>query len=103
MDVFTLPSRREGFPRVILEAMLMGLPVVACNVAGPLEQVVHGETGYLYDAGEVESLSGFLARLADSSDLRMRMGARSREVVLEKFSIEAYVKGVEKKFGEVLN
>jgi glycosyltransferase involved in cell wall biosynthesis len=102
MDVFVLPSRREGFPRVILEAMLMNLPVVACSVAGPLEQVVHGETGYLYDAGDVENLSGFLAHLADSSDLRMRMGARSREVVLEKFSMQAYINGVERVFAEVL-
>ncbi len=101
-DIFVLPSKREGLPRVILEAMLMGLPVVACNVAGPFEQVVHGDTGYLYKNGDVGELAGYLHKLVSSPALRQEMGGAGRQRVMKKFSIEAYVKGVAAVFEEVL-
>lgn len=101
-DIFVLPSKREGLPRVILEAMLMGLPVVACDVAGPSEQVVHEKTGYLYKNGDVGELASYLHKLVSSPALRQEMGGAGRERVLKEFSIEACVKGVEAVFREVL-
>ena len=101
-DIFVLPSKREGLPRVILEAMLMGLPVVACDVAGPSEQVVHGETGYLYKNGDTVELADYLQKLVSSAALRQEMGGAGRQRVLKEFSIDAYVKGVEAVFREVL-
>lgn len=101
-DIFVLPSKREGLPRVILEAMLMGLPVVACNVAGPSEQVVHGKTGYLYKNGDTVELAGYLQRLVSSAALRQEMGGAGRQRVKREFSIESYVKSVEAVFREVL-
>ena len=51
-DIFTLPSRFEGLPMSVIEAMLTGLPVVATNVRGPAEQVVDGVTGLSVPAGD---------------------------------------------------
>src|ERR1700761_8285715 len=56
-DIFTLPSRFEGLPMSVIEAMLAGLPVVATNVRGPDEQVVDGETGLKVPPGDASALA----------------------------------------------
>ncbi len=60
-DIFTLPSRFEGLPMSVIEAMLTGLPVVATGVRGPAEQVVDGVTGLTVPAGD-RGRPGFGAR-----------------------------------------
>ena len=74
-DVFTLPSRREGMPRSIIEAMMTGLPVVASDIRGSREEVVDGQTGYLVPVDDAPALARALARLIADADLRHRMGA----------------------------
>lgn len=95
MDIFVLASSKEGLPRVILEAMLLGKPVVAARAIGSSELVADGDTGTLYDHGDVAALAAHLARLAADPALRQRLGVRGRERVLKEFSIERYVAGVE--------
>ncbi len=73
-DIFTLPSRFEGLPMSVIEAMLTGLPVVATNVRGPAEQVVDGVTGLSVPPGDAPALGAALGRLARDPDLRARMG-----------------------------
>ncbi|MGA2192406.1 MAG: glycosyltransferase, partial [Nitrospirota bacterium] len=102
MDIFVLPSKREGLPRVILEAMLLGKPVVACRIPGPTEQVVHGVNGYLYEVGDTGALAEYISGLASSTALRERMGAAGRRTALEKFSMDAYVRGVSRILDETL-
>jgi len=102
MDIFVLSSENEGLPRVILEAMLMAKPVVACNVTGSSELVIDGETGFLVSVKDPDALAAAMSRLIASSELRNTMGAMGRERVLEKFSMEAYITGVSKIFEEVL-
>ena len=63
-DIFTLPSRFEGLPMSVIEAMLTGLPVVATDVRGPAEQVVDGVTGLSVPAGDAAALGAALVRLA---------------------------------------
>lgn len=84
-DVFCLPSHFEGLPMSVIEAMLTGLPVVATDIRGPREQVVHGETGYLVPPMQVAPLAAALARLAADPALRGRMGAAGRARALERF------------------
>jgi len=96
MDVFVLSSPSEGLPRVILEAMLLEKPVVASNVTGSKEVVVHGETGYLYDYGDIHSLAALLADVLRNSEKRQSFGAAGRRRASADFSIEAYVAGVTK-------
>ncbi|MBI5195240.1 MAG: glycosyltransferase family 4 protein [Nitrospirae bacterium] len=102
MDLFILPSEREGFPRVILEAMLMGKPVIASRIAGPLELVVDGRTGFLYNTGDTKALSGYITELVSEPSLRKFLGGAGRKRVIENFSIEKYAGEVENIITEVL-
>jgi glycosyltransferase involved in cell wall biosynthesis len=84
-DIFTLPSRFEGLPMSIIEAMLTGLPVVASNVRGPAEQVVDGLTGLSIPPGDPAALASALGRLAGDPDLRARMGQAGRQRALDHY------------------
>ncbi len=77
-DIFTLPSRFEGLPMSVIEAMLTGLPVVATDVRGPDEQVQHEVTGLKVAAGDAAALGSALARLARDPAARARMGEAGR-------------------------
>jgi len=77
-DLFCLPSHFEGLPMSIIEAMLTGLPVVATDIRGPREQVLHGETGLLVPPMQSAPLAAALSRLAGEVSLRRRMGEAGR-------------------------
>ncbi len=91
-DIFALPSHFEGLPMSVIEAMLVGLPVVASNIRGPREQVVHGETGLLVPPATVAPLAEALCRLAADPALRARMGQAGRRRAVELYD-EARVVG----------
>ncbi|QIK75239.1 glycosyltransferase family 4 protein [Nocardioides piscis] len=76
-DVFVLSSRWEGFPLVVVDAMLRGLPVVRTAVSGK-EQVVHGETGFLVQPDDAVALAARLKELASSSKTRKEFGEAGR-------------------------
>jgi glycosyltransferase involved in cell wall biosynthesis len=84
-DLFTLPSRFEGLPMSVIEAMLTGLPVVASNVRGPAEQVIDDVTGIAVPPGDPAALAAALARLARDPDLRARMGQAGRQRALDRY------------------
>lgn len=77
-DIFTLPSHREGMPRSVIEAMLTGLPVVATDIRGTREEVVHGDTGFLVPVRDPGRLADALNRLVGNLALRQTMGAAGR-------------------------
>lgn len=82
-DLYTLPSRMEGFPNTILEAMSFGLPIVAsdaCNVA----EVIEDECGFV--TSTQDELEASIKRLVHDEGLKHRMGARARELAGEEFS-----------------
>lgn len=85
MDVFCLPSYREGMPRSIIEAMMMGLPVVATNIRGSREEVADGETGLLVPTHSAAALVQALVRLITDMDLSRRMGKSGRQRALELY------------------
>lgn len=101
-DVFVLTSEREGFPRVILESMLMGKPVVASKIPGVLSLVVDGETGFLVPPKNPQGFTEKISLLIKDPQLRKKLGEQGRKRILKNFSIEKYVEGVEKVFAEVL-
>lgn len=88
LDVYVSPSRKEGLPLAPLEAMALGLPVVATRVPGHLDVVAAGETGLLAEPGDSESLAAAIARLLDDPDLRKRMGQAGLKRVKEQFTVE---------------
>lgn len=90
-DVVATPSvptrdgRREGIPVVLMEAMGSGVPVVASDLSGIPELVRHGETGLLAPPGDAAALADCLARYAADPQLRRRLGAAGRRIVLDQF------------------
>lgn len=88
-DLFVFPSRDEGMPNAVLEAMAAGLPVMGTRIAGNRDLIVDGETGLMVEADDAEGLCRGLDRLVTDSELRMRMGAQGRRRVLEHFSWRA--------------
>jgi len=80
-DVFVCTSRVESFPRVILEAMAFGLPVVSTRVFGVVEQVREGVNAMLYEPGDVNTLASHLTQTIADDELRDRMSANSPHVL----------------------
>jgi glycosyltransferase involved in cell wall biosynthesis len=85
MDIFCLPSYREGMPRSIIEAMMMGLPVVATNIRGAREEVIPEETGLLVPVRDADALVHALKRLLFDEALCQRMGTAGRQRAIELY------------------
>lgn len=85
-DVFCLPSYREGLPMTIIEAAACGVPSVASKIYGVTDAVVDGETGLLFQAGDVDGLIRCLSRLIDDVPLRKQMGQAARQHAISNFS-----------------
>lgn len=87
-DVLALPTYREGFPNVVLEASAMQLPVVATAVPGCTDAVDDDITGTLVPPGDATALEEAIARYLDDPDLRHTHGSSGRARVLEEFRQE---------------
>lgn len=85
MNIFALPSYREGVPRTLMEASSMGLPVVASNIRGCREVVRASESGLLCEPRDVPSLVDALTRLVADPKLRARFGAAGTRHIAEHF------------------
>jgi glycosyltransferase involved in cell wall biosynthesis len=86
LNVYTLPSYREGMPRSIIEAMGMGLPVVATRIRGCREEVADGGTGYLVPPRDADALAESVLELLRAPDRAKAMGSSGRERALALFS-----------------
>jgi len=82
MDAFCLPSWREGMPRTIIEAMMMGKAVIATDIRGSREEVVPGETGLLVPIRSPEALADAFLTLAADRQKVASMGRKGRERAL---------------------
>ncbi len=82
--IFVMPSRYEGTPNALLEAMSYGLPVIVSNASsGPLELVGHDQTGLVIPAADPHSLAQALERLMSDPGLRQRLGLAARQRVFQ--------------------
>src|SRR5260221_539029 len=91
-SLFLFPSRHEGMPNALLEAMASGLPVIATCIAGNEELVADGETGILVPSEDVDALGVAIRKLLTDGVLRQQMGLASRRRVEENYSWESTAK-----------
>jgi N-acetyl-alpha-D-glucosaminyl L-malate synthase BshA len=90
-DLFLLPSESESFGLAALEAMACHVPVIATSVGGLPEVVAHGETGFLYPVGDVDSMADAAIRILQDDELRGRLGRAARRRALEHFDQDRVV------------
>ena len=89
MDLQCLPTKREGFPNVVLEAAAAGLPTVATNATGVSDAIVDGETGIICDSREPSEMAAALRAMLQSSSLRKAMGGCAYQFVRSHFGRES--------------
>lgn len=102
-DLFVFPSRTEGLPNALLEAMAAGKPIVATDVPGNRDLIAHERTGLLVPFGNVSALSNALLRLLADDELSRRLGAAAAREVVENWSLAAMVSAYEKVYDEALS
>lgn len=85
-DVLCLPSHREGFGSVIIEAAAAGVPAVASRIYGVTDAIVEEETGLLHKPGDIGELTRQLARIIGDDSLRHQLGRNARRRAVEEFS-----------------
>jgi glycosyltransferase involved in cell wall biosynthesis len=98
--VFVYWSEMEGLGSAALAAMACGVPVIASRVGGLPEIIKHERTGLLI---EKDQLAGALRRLLDDPAAALEMGRRGRELVQEKFTVEAMLAATVQAYGEILS
>lgn len=101
-DVFALPSRTEGLPLVLLEAMSTELVVVASAVGGIPDLVEHGATGFLIAPGECAPLTARIASLFDDRHGARQVGRVARQRVLDRHSLGRMAAGYEALYRSVV-
>ena len=87
LDIFVLPSRWEGMPLAILEAMASSLPVIASDISGNRDLVSHGIDGVLFDSDSDEQLANGIMTLINEPGVREEMGMNARNKVVERYQI----------------
>jgi glycosyltransferase involved in cell wall biosynthesis len=90
-DCLWLASSYEGQSNAIMEAMSAGVPVVATDIPGNRDLVVHGETGYLVSVGDRSAIARQTKLLLEDPELAARMGAAGRQRMRDEFSVEKMV------------
>ena len=103
LDILVLPSERdkEAFPRIVVEAMACGIPVLATAVAGVPEAVVDGETGLLTDPDDFEGFVDALRELVADEDMRRRYGEAAVARCRALFSMEANAAAISRVYRSV--
>lgn len=94
-DAFALPSLTEGTPMALLEAMAVGLPVIATAVGGVPRVVIDMVNGMLVPPGNAKAISDGLKMVMDKPDLRYQIGAAGVETVAAKYNIESWCREIQ--------
>lgn len=104
LDALLLPSRWEGFPNAVLEALAHGLPVVAADVGDTAKLVRDGDTGWLVEPEDALALAEAIGRMVDAGDSKRRsMGARGSELVRGTYSAALLADRTAAVYRELLN
>jgi glycosyltransferase involved in cell wall biosynthesis len=102
MDILLHPSYREGLARAIPQGQLAGCPVIAYDVDGNREGLLHNQTGYMIPLSDTHALSTSLAHLLENPSLRTTMAAAGQSFAAARFSTEAMINGLESAYAQAL-
>jgi glycosyltransferase involved in cell wall biosynthesis len=100
--LFVLPSRWEGLPLSVLEAMAFGIPVIASNVGGIPEVITHGVNGLLVKPEAPKILAEAIEKLLSNRKLARTLGHTARKHILTHYSIEEYTNSIFDLYNEIL-
>jgi glycosyltransferase involved in cell wall biosynthesis len=101
-DILALPSYREGFPNVVLEAQAAGRPVVAARTTGTVDAITDGVTGLLVPVADVAALAESLGKLLRNPNLAARMGIAGRARVVHEFKPEKIWRALAEEYIQLL-
>jgi glycosyltransferase involved in cell wall biosynthesis len=101
-DILIQPSEHESFGLVPLEAMACEVPVIVTNSGGITEVVVHGESGFLCEVGDIETMAVYAVQVLQEPERAREMGRRGRAHVSERFPRDLIVGQYESLYAEVL-
>ena len=101
-NIYLLITNWEGFPRSILEALRSGLPIIATDVGGISESVMHGENGFLVKKGDYLALKKYLELFFKKADLVQEFGLKSRLLYLKNFQFITMAEKTENIYNEVI-
>lgn len=102
MDVFVLPSHREGFPRSPMEASAVGVPCVVTDIRGCRETVEHGRNGLLVPLADVAALTQAILCLLSDRERAQQMGVEGRRMAIERFDERLVFNKVKAEYGRLL-
>lgn len=103
VQVLCLPTLREGFPNVVLEAAAMGIPAIVSDATGSIDSVVNGETGMVFKAGDAHQLESCIQSFITSENKSTKMGKSARIRTNKLFSQEYFFPKLELFFRDVLD
>jgi glycogen(starch) synthase len=101
--IVVIPSRNEGLPNVAKEAALLARPIVATNVGGIPEAVMHGETGLIIGKEDSRALATAINRLLEDPEAAAAMGRAGRLHAQQLFSLESYIDAYDTLYGRLIN
>jgi glycosyltransferase involved in cell wall biosynthesis len=102
-SVLVLPSYQETAPMVIQQAMAAGLPVIATRVGGIPDLINDGESGLLFEPGDISALSLQLGRIASEEGLAARLAANGARVAAAKFSASSVAAATKRAYARVIH
>lgn len=103
MDVFALPTYREGFPKVTLEAQASSVPVVTTTATGAVESILDGISGKLVQPGNVEALTSALREMLSNPECRLRMGQAGSRWVEERYNQDSVWRALIEDYKRIYN
>jgi glycosyltransferase involved in cell wall biosynthesis len=102
-DVLCLPSHREGFGSVIIEAAASGIPAIGSNIYGIRDAIVDNETGILHEVGSIEDIAAKIRIMLNSPSFRKELGENARKRAVEDFSSSRLSYELRRYFSKILS
>lgn len=103
MDCFVLPTYREGFGEVVIEAATMALPTITTNVPGPKDSVVNGETGILIESKSTSAVENAMEMLYNDKELCEKLSKNCRDFAVKNFNREVFLEKLVEDRKKLLN